>query len=136
MLPNSQTYLSVMLSSDNESFEPLNPLTMCMKFSKEAYRLIFNFCDASPLMMIQSTIFFKMYFKLKLFVFGVNAKFDELIFDEFPIAREWLVLKLLGVANPFASMATLAFLYQCRSETSICSNVDDAKRPISGITST
>lgn len=125
-----------MFSSDNESFEALNPLTMCMKFNKEAYKLIFSFCDASPLMMIQSTIFFKMYFKLKLFVFGVNVKFDELMFNEVPIAREWLALKLLDVARPFASMETLAFLYQCRRETSICSNVDDAKRPISGITST
>lgn len=87
-------------------------------------------------MIIQSTIFFKIYFKLKLFVFGVNVKFDELMFNEVPIASEWLALKLLGVAKPLASMVILAFLYQCRRQTSICSNVDDAKRPISGMTST
>lgn len=53
------------------------PFTMCMKFNNEAYKLIFNFCDATPLIIIQSTIFFRMYLRFSELVFGANGRLDE-----------------------------------------------------------
>lgn len=55
------------------SFSIEFPLTICMKFRSAAYRLILNFWEAAPLTIIQSTILFKIYFKLNVFDLGVLA---------------------------------------------------------------
>lgn len=90
-----------------------------MKFNSEAYKLIFNFCDASPLMMIQSTIFFKMYFKLRLLVFGVKAKFVVMLSDAPFVANACDCALVVGSAKLLESMEMFECLYQCRKHTSI-----------------
>lgn len=80
---HGNTYVSDDPASSRDESGAFNFFTMCTKLSSEAYRLIFSFCDASPLMMIQSTIFFRMYFKLNVLTFGPSASgADELPFDK------------------------------------------------------
>ena len=61
--------------------------SLCRKFNKEAYKFILSFWDVTPLIIIHSAMFLRMYLRLKVFDLA-----------ELMVGRPWKKLMLLLIS--------------------------------------